>query len=82
MMGDIADDMYDIAQIQMAENDNSYYKYSDKELKETVLFYMNEADYQPDDFTDMVRDILKQNSFSKKQRKVLIGHLYYHEEVD
>jgi hypothetical protein len=64
----------------MSERENNYYyKQSDDKLKESIQWLLSSDFYFADDFTRMIKDIIKRNKLTEKQRNVLIKHLIKHQ---
>lgn len=59
------------------DDDYDYFnKLSDKQLKDTVSqLVSNKHFYKRNSYTNLVESILMHNTFSEKQRKVLVLHL-------
>jgi hypothetical protein len=58
-----------------------YNKLSDKQLKKAVQDLVSNKDlYTESSFTSLVKSILLHDTFSEKQRKVLVTHIVKHME--
>jgi len=79
-MGDFADDTFDRAiqeEIEEADNFKLFSNKSDDEIRKIITLLIARSDYKSDQYTDMVKSIVAQKTWSEKQRDVLFKHLYF-----
>jgi len=60
-----------------SETYDEYNSMSDEELRKEIKLVLESMDYVENNFTEMVKSIIQFNSFTPKQRHVLIMHLIY-----
>lgn len=77
-MGDLADDLYSEVYVQMADDQckiEDWLKHPDSFIKEAVLELLESNYYSANDYTKMIKGIIRYDKFTHKQRIALIKHL-------